>query len=175
MMSFAKISIAGTLSATPEKRFTPNNVAVTVLTLQLPPSVRMGQSANTAKAEAPATTVKVVCWRNLADVAEPLPVGQVLLVEGRLQLNTLTLQDGSKKKVFEIDATNLFTLPALPELLRVETAANAGGYNNAPRATATAPVVSTQTPSSVAPASTGFQFQSDLASDDFLTEDDIPF
>lgn len=174
MMSFAKISIAGTLSAAPEKRYTPNNVAVTVLTLQLPPSVRMGQSANSPKNDAPASTIKVVCWRNLADVAEPLPMGQALLVEGRLQLNTLTLQDGSKKKVFEIDATNLFTLPALPELLRAETGNAGGGYT--PRATTTAPAATNHQPvASVAPANTGFQFQSDLASDDFLTEDDIPF
>lgn len=171
MMSFAKISIAGTLSTAPEKRYTPNNVAVTVLTLQLPPSVRMGQSGNSPKSNAPASTIKVVCWRNLADVAEPLPMGQALLVEGRLQLNTLTLQDGSKKKVFEIDATNLFTLPALPELLRAEATNTGGGYT--PRAAAEP--AANQPVATVTPTNTGFQFQSDLASDDFLTEDDIPF
>ena len=115
-MSFAKISISGTLSSAPEKRFTPNNVAVTVLTLELPPALKMGQTA--PKADVPASHLKVVCWRNLADVAEPLPVGQVVLVEGRLQLNTLQLQDGTKKKVFEVYASNLFLLPSLPEQLR---------------------------------------------------------
>jgi single-strand DNA-binding protein len=176
-MSFAKISIAGTLSTAPEKRFTPNNIAVTVLTIQLPPALKMGQAA--PKADVPASLLKVVCWRNLADVAEPLPVGQVVLVEGRLQLNTLQLQDGTKKKVFEVDASNLFLLPSLPEQLRpVSTGANAGGGNSyapaqqqASQQPSTAPVVASATPSS----GTGFQFQSDLSSDDFLTEDDIPF
>ena len=166
-MSFAKISIAGTLSAAPEKRFTPNNVAVTVLTLQLPPVLKMGQTA--PKSDAPASTLKVVCWRNLADVAEPLPVGQVVLVEGRLQLNTIQQQDGTKKKVFEVDASNLFLLPSLPEPLR-PVASGAGGASSAPARPS-------QAASPVTPVASGngFQFQSDLSSDDFLTEDDIPF
>jgi single stranded DNA-binding protein len=166
-MSFAKISIAGTLSSAPEKRFTPNNVAVTVLTLQLPPALKMGQTA--AKPDAPASMLKVVCWRNLADVAEPLPVGQVVLVEGRLQLNTIQQQDGTKKKVFEVDASNLFLLPSLPEQLRPVAT---GGGTSAPAATRTSQPTAPATPVA---SGNGFQFQSDLSSDDFLTEDDIPF
>lgn len=168
-MSFAKISIAGTLSSAPEKRFTPNNVAVTVLTLQLPPALKMGQTA--AKPDAPASMLKVVCWRNLADVAEPLPVGQVVLVEGRLQLNTIQQQDGTKKKVFEVDASNLFLLPSLPEQLR-PVATGGGGATSAPAAARPSQPAAAATPVA---SGNGFQFQSDLSSDDFLTEDDIPF
>jgi single-strand DNA-binding protein len=172
MMSFAKISIAGTISAAPEKRFTSNNVAVTVLTLQLPPVVKM--SATAPKADTPASFLKVVCWRNLADVAEPLPIGQVVLVEGRLQLNTIQQQDGTKKKLFEVDASNLFLLSGLPEQLRP---VSAGAMNNgATSSPATARSVSQPTAPATAVASApSFQFQSDLSSDDFLTEDDIPF
>jgi single-stranded DNA-binding protein len=167
-MSFAKISIAGTLSSAPEKRFTPNNIAVTVLTLQLPPALKMGQTAS--KADAPASQLKVVCWRNLADVAEPLPVGQVILVEGRLQLNTIQQQDGTKKKVFEVDASNLFLLPSLPEQLR-PVSAGGGVPTSAPARAVSQP----SAPAAPVASGSGFQFQSDLSSDDFLTEDDIPF
>ena len=167
-MSFAKISISGTLSSAPEKRFTPNNVAVTVLTLELPPALKMGQTA--PKADVPASHLKVVCWRNLADVAEPLPVGQVVLVEGRLQLNTLQLQDGTKKKVFEVYASNLFLLPSLPEQLR-PVSTGGGGATSAPARAVAQP----SAPATPVASGGGFQFQSDLSSDDFLTEDDIPF
>ena len=169
-MSFAKISISGTLSSAPEKRFTPNNITVTVLTLQLPPALKMGTTA--PKADAHPSLLKVVCWRNLADVAEPLPVGQVVLVEGRLQLNTIQQQDGTKKKVFEVDASNLFLLPSLPEQLR-PVATGGGGATSAPAAAI--PSSQPAAPATPVASGNGFQFQSDLSSDDFLTEDDIPF
>jgi single-strand DNA-binding protein len=177
MMSLAKIVIAGTVSASPEKRFTQNNLAVTVFNIVVPPSGT--KPSRPPAADEPPTLLKVVCMRQLADLAEPLQTGQAVMVEGALQINTVQQPDGAKKKQFEVMANNLFVLPSLPTLLKTENGVSApqgsgGGMNNNSGFKSNNPVAPTAPTPVASPAGTGFQV-SDLSADEFLTEDDIPF
>ncbi|MBX2860110.1 MAG: single-stranded DNA-binding protein [Vampirovibrio sp.] len=111
-MSLAKIMIDGTLAADPEKRFTPNeNLPVTSFLLTVP----VRQAGN---APAESATVKVTCWRQLADaVAEQLRQGSHVLVEGKLMINGEQTPEGAQTKRFEIEAAAIEILTGAPQPL----------------------------------------------------------
>jgi len=185
-MSFARITITGTLLQAPEKRFTQNNAGVSILQISVPMPPRRNQ-------ETPNLVVKVLCWRGLSDAVLKLPAGAVLHVEGRLQINAVTTPEGVTKKMFEVDAQQIHQLPGLPSYVQPESQQQ-GGYNNqaptqqqsyAPQAhqqpayaqaSYDAPQQASyggQTAQAVAPAPT--VNLNTLSADDFLTEDDLPF
>jgi single-stranded DNA-binding protein len=175
-MSFARISLAGTLLQAPEKRFTPNNIAVSVLQVSVPMPPRRNQAT-------PNLVVKVLCWRNLAEAVTALPAGSVVHIEGRLQIASVTTPEGTPKKMFEVDAQQVHQLPGLPTPVQSEFQGNAGTSSY------TAPSSTGQAPATYATASTAEYGQSaqavmpppptvqlnELSPDDFLTEDDLPF
>jgi len=175
-VSFAKVVISGTLVSDPEKRFTPNNLAVTSFSLLVENPVT---STKAGAANEP-FTVKVTCWRNLAEaVVTQINKGDHILVEGKLILNSFQGQDGVQKKVFEIDATSIDKLTGRPEPIIVAGAAaegqsspQNGGYGSASRAAAPAYEASYNPPQAAAPV-TGSTAH--FSSEDLLTEDDIPF
>ena len=182
-MSFARITISGTLLQAPEKRFTQNNIGVSILQLSVPMPPRRNQ-------ETPNLVVKVLCWRGLSDAVLKLPAGAVLHVEGRLQINAVTTPEGVTKKMFEVDAQQIHQLSALPSYVQPEFQQQ-GGFNNqapaqqsyAPQQPAYAPAsyedpqqaggYGGQTAQAVAPAPA--VNLNTLSADDFLTEDDLPF
>ncbi|MFM7390171.1 MAG: single-stranded DNA-binding protein [Vampirovibrionales bacterium] len=175
MMSLARVQLCGTLASNAEKRFTNTNVGVTVFNMSVYNS-RGGRDA-----QAQPFPVKVTCWRGLADATEGLQQNHVVLVEGRLQINSYTTPDGQAKKYYEVDASSVFVLPGLPQALQpVSATAGAGGTAMPPQATP-APMASVAPASAMtAPAPSGMpaggEFQlTDLSPNDFLTEDDIPF
>lgn len=157
-MTLARCTLMGVLHKDPEKRFTPNNVAVTVLVLSVPQ-----YNANKGVAN-DHFFLKVTCWRNLAEQATQLQAGQTVLVEGKLMMNQFNAPDGTPRKQFELEASQLMLAPGIAVPL-AETAGTTAGATSAP--------VAQQRPAvgvaSSAPATT------DLSPDDFLTEDDIPF
>jgi single-stranded DNA-binding protein len=178
-MSFARITLAGTLLQAPEKRFTQNNVGVSILQLSVPMPPRRNQ-------ETPNLVVKVLCWRGLSDAVLTIPAGTVLHVEGRLQINTVTSPEGVTKKMFEVDAQQIHQLPALPSYVQPESQQQ-GGYRNqgpAPQANMANQGTSYNAP----PQDSSYGGQTaqavahapsvnlnTLSADDFLTEDDLPF
>jgi single-strand DNA-binding protein len=99
-MSLSKIVISGRVVKAPEKRFTPNNnVAVTEFTIGVDSPNRQDGSVDT-------NFVKVITWRDLAErCAQDLKKGDVVAVDGRLQINNYTTAEGQKKRDVEIDAT----------------------------------------------------------------------
>jgi single-strand DNA-binding protein len=173
-VSFAKVVISGTLSSEPEKRFTPNNHAVTSFYLVVENPVT---SSKPGAANEP-FTVKVTCWRNLAEaVVTQLQKGDNVLVEGKLILNSFQGQDGVQKKVFEIDANSLDKLPGRPEPIIVAAGAGEGqsaptGYDASARSSAPAYEASYTAPQAAAPVAGS---TAHFSSEDLLTEDDIPF
>jgi single-stranded DNA-binding protein len=148
----------GVLHKDPEKRFTPNNVAVTVLVLSVPQ-----YNANKGVAN-DHFFLKVTCWRNLAEQATQLQAGQTVLVEGKLMMNQFNAPDGTPRKQFELEASQLMLAPGIAVPLADVAGTVTAGTDSAP-VTQRQPVGV----ASSAPAST------DLSPDDFLTEDDIPF
>lgn len=93
-MSIAKSVVTGTVYRTPEKRFTQNNVAVSAFVLNI--------------GEREETLIRVVSKRNTLDeIVSSMVRGDRVLVEGRLQTAAVKMDDGSEKRIFEIEANSI--------------------------------------------------------------------
>lgn len=92
-MSLARATISGTVYRAPEKRFTSNNVPITGFTININPDDE--------------TLIRVIAKGNLADtIVNSINKGDTIVVEGRLQNNTVKAEDGSEKRIVEIDASS---------------------------------------------------------------------
>lgn len=181
-MSFAKVTLSGILISEPEKRFTPNDHAVTNFNL----SVENPGSANRTGGNEP-FVVKVTCWRNLAEaVTTQLKKGDAVLIEGKLIINSFQTQEGVQKKLFEIEATAIDKLPGVPEPIIFNNGTGAsgddqqspmpGGYAAPNRSEAPAYSATHSNPQSQQKTLTEAAPQAGhFSSEDLLTEDDIPF
>lgn len=90
-MTIAKAVVTGTVYRTPEKRFTTNNVAVSAFVLDI--------------GEKDETLIRIIAKKNsLDEVVSSLSKGDRVLVEGRLQVANAKMDDGSERKIYEIDA-----------------------------------------------------------------------
>lgn len=93
-MTIAKAVVTGTLYRAPEKRFTSNDVAVSSFVLDI--------------GEKEETLIRVISKRNALDgVVSSLNKGDRALVEGRLQIATAKMDDGSERKIYEIEAATI--------------------------------------------------------------------
>jgi single-strand DNA-binding protein len=185
-VSLAKAFICGTVVQEAQKRFTPNNVAVTEFIIQVPAPPGTNPRGAAASQDA-SFTVRVVCWRQLADAVADIQRGQVVLVEGRLQINTQQTPDGVQKKSYEIDAVSVSLIPGgMPQVLQAApvpgasagSSANNPGYNRpaaASQAVTMPTQVATPQPSAAQPMAYPGGGLDDFSPDSFLTEDDIPF
>lgn len=134
-MSLAKSIVTGTVYRAPEKRFTQNNVAVSAFVLNI--------------GEKEETLIRVLSKRNALDeIVESIAKGDRVLVEGRLQTAAVKMEDGSEKRIFEIDANSIEKMGA-----------GAAGA----------------TPSSNYATEEIVKFESDDFSNELIGEDEIPF
>ena len=93
-MSIAKAVVTGTVYRSPEKRFTQNNVAVSAFVLDMGDREEM--------------LIRVISKRQILDeIVDTLNKGDRVLVEGRLQTAVVKMDDGSEKRIYEIDATTI--------------------------------------------------------------------
>ena len=93
-MSLAKAIVTGTVYRNPEKRFTSSNIAIYSLTLNI--------------GENDETLVRVISKRRaLEEILDKVRQGDKILVGGRLQVATSKYLDGSDKRFYEIDASNV--------------------------------------------------------------------
>ncbi len=133
-MSLAKSVVTGTVYRAPEKRFTQNNIAVSGFVLNI--------------GEREEILMRVVSRRNALDeVVSSISKGDRVLVEGRLQTATVKMDDGSEKRIYEIDAN---TIERMGEGGAVSSNSNFG----------TEEIV---------------KFESDDMSNELINEDEIPF
>lgn len=104
-MSLSKIVISGRVVKAPEKRFTPNNnVAVTEFTIGVDSPNRQDGGVDT-------NFVKVITWRDLAErCSQEIKKGDLVAVDGRLQINNYTTAEGAKRRDVEVDAVNVENL-----------------------------------------------------------------
>jgi len=131
-MSIAKAVVTGTVYRAPEKRFTQNNIAVSAFVLNIN--------------DREETLIRVISRRQALDeVVDSLDKGERVLVDGRLQTNSVKMDDGSEKRIYEIDATTIEKLSG-----EAPTSANYG----------TEEIV---------------KFESDDMSNELIGEDEIPF
>ena len=93
-MTIAKAVVTGTVYRAPEKRFTSNDVAIWAFVLDI--------------GEKDETLIRVISKKNVLDgVVSSLSKGNKVLVEGRLQITNAKMDDGSERKVYEIDANTI--------------------------------------------------------------------
>ena len=97
------VSLMGRLTADPELRHTPNDIAVTTFTLAVNRSyVKQG-------AERQTDFIDVVAWRNTAEfICRYFRKGQMMAVQGSIQTRTYLDKEGRNRKVFEILADNVY-------------------------------------------------------------------
>ena len=174
-MSFAKVVVSGTLQSDPEKRFTPNNHAVTSFTLAVPSSDKGGRNAQGPSEPQP---VKITCWRNLAEAVTTLKKGDAVVVEGKLMMNSFQTQEGVAKKLFEVEAVSINQLPGgepQPVIAEGESGgasaprANSYAQQPAPQARPVAAATTANNPG------TGHFSSEDLMGSPDVMEEDIPF
>jgi single-strand DNA-binding protein len=98
-MTIAKTTLSGIIVTDPEKRFTPNNHAVTNFDIQVNPAHRNDTPF----------TVRITCWRGLAEIAAgTLQKGMPVVVEGRLQVSQYDAPGGISRRYYEIDASHIY-------------------------------------------------------------------
>lgn len=132
-MSIAKSTVTGTVYRAPEKRFTQNNIAVSAFVLNI--------------GEREETLIRVVSRRQMLDeIIDSLDKGDRVLVDGRLQTAAVKMDDGSEKRIYEIDASTI-------EKLSGEAVVSSSNYG-------TEDIV---------------KFESDDVSNELIGEDEIPF
>lgn len=91
------VVLNGRLTSNPELKYTSNNVAVTNFTL----AVDRTFSGN----EKITDFINIVAWRNTAEfVCRYFNKGQLVAVQGSLQVRDYTDKDGSKRRVYEVVA-----------------------------------------------------------------------
>ncbi len=107
-MSLSKIVVSGRVIRAPEKRFTPStNIAVTEFAIAVESAPRSDGATETA-------AVKIVTWRDLAErCAQEIKKGDLVAVDGRLQINNFQGQDGQRRRDVEIDAIAVENLSAV--------------------------------------------------------------
>jgi len=98
-----QVSLMGRLTADPELRHTPNDVAVTTFTIAVNRSyVKQG-------AERQADFIDIVAWRNTAEfICRYFKKGQMMAVTGSLQTRNYTDKDGKNRKAVEVLADNVY-------------------------------------------------------------------
>lgn len=121
-MSISKIVVSGRVVRAPEKRFTPNtNVAVTEFAIAVESPPRQDGSVESQP-------VKVIAWRDLAErLATDVKKGDLVAVDGRLQINNYTNSEGAKRRDAEIEANAVENLTTL-----VQSGGSAAAVSAAP-------------------------------------------
>lgn len=93
-MTLAKATVTGTVYRAPEKRYTQNNIAVSAFVLNI--------------GERDESLIRVVSRRTAQDeIVSSLNKNDRVLVEGRLQTATVKTDDGSEKRIYEIEANTV--------------------------------------------------------------------
>lgn len=98
-MSLARATISGKVYRAPEKRFTSNNIPITGFTL------------NISTSSDDEILIRVNSIGNLAEtVAQTIEKGDEVVVEGRLQNAVATAEDGTERKIVEVDANSIMKI-----------------------------------------------------------------
>lgn len=93
-MTIAKAVVTGTVYRAPEKRFTSNDVAISAFVLDI--------------GEKEEVLLRVISKKTVLDaVVSSIGKGERVLVEGRLQISVAKMDDGSEKRIYEIDANSI--------------------------------------------------------------------
>ena len=128
------------ISQAPELRYTQDGqMAIAEMTVQIAP-LRAGD---------PTASLKVVAWGNLGQqVQEQFTVGDHVLLEGRLSMNTIDRPEGYKEKVAEMTVSRVHPIGSAGMSL---SGGGSAGFQAAPPPAPTAATLPTTPPPMPAP------------------------
>lgn len=96
------IALIGRLTREPELRYTPGGTAVANFDLAV------DRPAPNQQGERETDFIRIVCWQKVAEnVANYVKKGRLVGVEGRLQIRSYETQDGQKRRVAEVVASQV--------------------------------------------------------------------
>jgi len=99
-----RIILIGRTTAAPQMRYTQTGKPVCSFTL----AVNRLKKASTDPTQQNVDFINIVAWQNLAEICgKYLEKGKLIYVEGRLQIRSYTAQDGSKRTVAEVIASDI--------------------------------------------------------------------
>ena len=154
----------------PQLRYTQDNQT---------PVAEMAVQLDGLRPDDPPGQIKVVGWGSLAqDLQNRVQVGQRLVLEGRLRMNTVTRQDGVKEKRAELTLARLHPLAAggAPATTAAAMAPAGGSAMAAPaRSAAAAPARRAPAPAPATAPEPATWNASPLVPDLPDGDDDIPF
>ena len=106
-----KVILVGRLARDPEVRYTQSGKAVASLTLAV--SRRFSRSSDQQQT---ADFIPIVAWEKLAEICgNNLIKGSQILVEGRMQVRSYDAQDGAKRYVTEVVASDIEFMGSKPQ------------------------------------------------------------
>ncbi len=112
----------------PELRYTSDNQT---------PIAQMLVEFPALKGDEPPATLKVVGWGNFAqEIKDMYSVGDLVVIEGRLSMNTIDRPEGFKEKRAELVASRMYKLGVDTEIVP-EIPATSGSVNSSTPATTT--------------------------------------
>jgi single-strand DNA-binding protein len=107
MSSLNKVQLIGRLGKDPEIRYTNDNIAVAKLAIATSETYKDKTGAKQDITE----WHNVVCWRNLAEIAEKyLTKGKLIYIEGKLRTRNWEDKEGIKRYITEVIADNFIML-----------------------------------------------------------------
>lgn len=116
-MSLAKAIIIGNLGRDPETRYTPTGA----LNVQFSVAASRKWKDNTGQQQEKTTWFRVTAWGKLAETLNNLTErgylgkGKQVYVEGRVELNEYTANDGTQRSSLDVNATEVQLLGGRPD------------------------------------------------------------
>lgn len=109
----AKTVVTGSVYRAPEKRFTQNNIPVSSFVLNIGEREEM--------------LVRVIARRtSLDEIVSTLSQGDRVLIDGYLQITSVKSDNGSERRIFEIDANSVELIGGSNSSLSGSSASSAG-------------------------------------------------
>ena len=121
MSNVNKVILIGRLGADPELRYTTDGTSVATFNMATTETWKDKNGNKQEKTE----WHRVVAWRKLGEIAgEYLKKGRLVCIEGRIRSREYDAKDGTKRKVFEIEATEMKMMPSGSALDREDKASS---------------------------------------------------
>jgi single-strand DNA-binding protein len=106
---FNRVILVGRLVADPEVRYTPDGIPIASFRLAVDRPTRRGMERQT-------DFIRIVTFRRLAEFVQSyLTKGRLVLVEGRLQVNSYTDRMGQRRTAVDVVAFNVQFMDRKPE------------------------------------------------------------
>lgn len=109
MSNVNKVILMGRLGADPELRYTAGNDAVANFRIATTDTWKDKSGARQERTE----WHTIVAWRRLGEIAgEYLKKGSLVYIEGRIRSREYEAKDGTRRRVYEIEATDMRLMPS---------------------------------------------------------------